>query len=44
MVIETPNKIIYKQGKSAMLDFFFANCRDLCQLTVATSRHTMYIS
>ena len=28
MVIETPNKIIYKQGKSAMLDFF-ANCRDL---------------
>ena len=43
MVIETPNKIINKQGKSAMLDFF-ANCRDLCQLTVATSRHTMYIS
>ena len=43
MVIETPNKIIYKQGKSAMLDFF-ANCRDLCQLTVATSRHIMYIS
>ena len=43
MVIETPNKIIYKQGKSAMLDFF-ANCRDLCQLTVAISRQTMYIS
>ena len=43
MVIETPNKIIYKQGKSAMLDFF-ANCRDLCQLTVARSTHTMYIS
>ena len=43
MVIETPNKIINKQGKSAMLDFF-ANCSDLCQLTVVTSRHTVYIS
>ena len=42
MVIETPNKIIYKQGKSAMLDYF-ANCSDLCQLMVATSRRTMYI-
>ena len=29
------NKIINKQGKSVMLDFF-ANCSDLCQLTVAT--------
>ena len=43
IVIEKANEIINKQGKSAMLDFF-ANCSDLCQLTVATSRHTMYIS
>ena len=35
MIIETANKIINKQGKSVMLDFF-ANCGDLCQLTVAT--------
>ena len=42
MIIETANKIINKQGKSVMLDFF-ANCSDLCQLTVATSRRTMYI-
>ena len=43
IIIETANKIINKQGKSVMLDFF-ANCSDLCQLTVATSRRTMYIS
>ena len=43
MIIETANKIINKQGKSVMLDFF-ANCSDLCQLTVATSRRTMYVS
>ena len=43
MIIETANKILNKQGKSVMLDFF-ANCSDLCQLTVATSRRTMYIS
>ena len=43
VTIETPNKIIYKQCKSAMLDYF-ANCSDLCQLMVATSRRTMYIS
>ena len=35
MIIETADKIINKQGKSVMLDFF-ANCSDLCQLTVAT--------
>ena len=37
VINETANKIINKQGKSVMLDFF-ANCSDLCQLTVATSR------
>ena len=42
IIIETANKIINKQGKSVMLDFF-TNCSDLCQLTVATSRRTMYI-
>ena len=35
--------LINKQGKSVMLGFF-ANCSDLCQLTAATSRRTMYIS
>ena len=43
MIIETANKIINKQGKSVMLDFF-ANRSDLCQLTVATSKRTTYIS
>ena len=43
MIIETANNIIDKQGKSVALDFF-ANYSDLCQLTVATSRRTMYIS
>ena len=43
IINETANKIINKQGKSVMLDFF-TNCSDLCQLTVATSRRTMYIS
>ena len=43
MIIKTADKIINKQGKSVMLEFF-ANCSDLCQLTVATSRRTMYIS
>ena len=43
IIIETANKIINKQGKSVMLDFF-TNFSDLCQLTVATSRRTMYIS
>ena len=43
IVNEAANKIINKQGKSVMLDFF-TNCSDLCQLTVATSRRTMYIS
>ena len=43
VIIETANKIINKQDKSVMLDLF-ANCRDLCQLTVATNRRTMYIS
>ena len=43
VIIETANKIINKQGKSAMLDFF-GNCNDLCQLTAATRRHTMYVS
>ena len=43
IIIETANKIINKQGKSVMLDFF-TNCSDLCQLTVAISRRTMYIS
>ena len=38
MIIETANKIINKQDKSVMLDFF-TSCSDLCQLTVATSRH-----
>ena len=42
MIIETANVIINKQGKSVMLDFF-TNFSDLCQLTVATSRRTMYI-
>ena len=35
--------LINKQGKSVMLGFF-ANCSDLCQLTAATSRRTVYIS
>ena len=39
MIIETANKIINKQGKRVMLDFF-TDCSDLCQLTVATSRRT----
>ena len=43
VIIETADKIINKQGKSVMLDFF-ASCSDLCLLTVATSRRTMYIS
>ena len=43
IIKEVANKIINKQGKSVMLDFF-TNCSDLCQLTVATRRHTMYIS
>ena len=42
MIIETANKIVNKQGKSVLLDFF-TNCSDLCQLTVATSRRTIYI-
>ena len=42
VIIETANKIINKQSKSVMLDFF-TNCSDLCQLMVATSRRTMYI-
>ena len=29
LIIETANKIINKQGKSVMLDFF-TNCSDLC--------------
>ena len=29
VIIKTANKIINKQGKSVMLDFF-ANCSDLC--------------
>lgn len=41
LIIETANKIINKQDKSVMLDFF-ANSSDL--VVVATSRHTMYIS
>ena len=32
VIIETADKIMNKQGKSVMLDFF-ANCSDLCQLT-----------
>ena len=40
----TANKVRNKQGKSVMLDFSFTNCSDLCQLTVVTSRRTMYIS
>ena len=43
VIIETANRTINKQGKSVMLDVF-ANCNDLCQLTVATSRRTMHIS
>ena len=43
VVIEAANKVINKQGKSVMLDFF-ASCSDLCLLTVATSRRTVYIS
>ena len=42
IMIQTANKIINKQGKSAMFDFF-TNCSDLCQLTVATCGHTIYI-
>ena len=30
LIIEKANKIINKQGKSVMLDFF-TNCSDLCQ-------------
>ena len=30
VIIETANKIINKQSKSVMLDFF-TNCSDLCQ-------------
>ena len=30
IIIETANKIISKQNKSFMLDFF-TNCSDLCQ-------------
>ena len=37
ITIKTANKMINKQGKSVMLDFF-TNCSDLCQLTVATSK------
>ena len=40
MIIETANKIINKQGKSVMLDFF-AYCSDLCQSTVATGKSVM---
>ena len=43
VIIGTANRIINNQGKSVTLDFF-TNCSDLCQLTVATSRRTMYIS
>ena len=43
IIKEVANKIINKQGKSVMLDFF-TSCIDLCQLTVATSGRTMYIS
>ena len=43
IIKEVANKIINKQGKSVMLDFF-TSYSDLCQLTVATSRRTMYIS
>ena len=32
LIIETANKIINKQGKSVMLDFF-TNCSDLCHLS-----------
>ena len=42
IIVEKANKIINKQGKSVMLDFFI-NCSDLCQLTVTTSRRTMFI-
>ena len=30
VIIETAHKIINKQGKSVLLDFF-TNCTDLCQ-------------
>ena len=43
IIIGTANNIISKQGKSVLLDFLTICC-DLCQLTVATSRHTMCIS
>ena len=31
IIIETAFKIINKQGKSVMLEFFLTNCSDLCQ-------------
>ena len=43
IINEAANEIINKQGKSVILDFF-TSCSDLRQLTVATSRRTMYIS
>ena len=43
IIIEMAKKIINKQDKSVMLDFF-TNCSDLCQLTVAISRRNMYIT
>ena len=43
IIIETASKIINERGKSAMF-YFFTNCSDLCKLTVAIHRHTMYIS
>ena len=43
VIIETADKITNKQGKNVMLDFL-TNCNDLCQLTAATRRHTMYVS
>ena len=42
IIIEAANKIINKQGKSVMLDFF-TNWSDLCELTVTTRRRTMFI-
>ena len=42
-IIETIDKIINKQGKSVILDFF-TNCSDFCQLTVATSWRTVSLS
>ena len=40
---ENTTQNVGSQGKSVMLDFF-TYCSDLCQLTVATSRRTRYIS